>query len=76
MKKTIVYLKPMVVVLHLLKTLSDAVLETTIDRSDIESFLKIIYENIKDTIYDDALIVQGKKGFIDATKGKDYSYFN
>lgn len=52
------------------KTLSDAVLETTIDRSDIESFLKIIYENIKDTIYDDALIVQGKKGFIDATKAK------
>lgn len=52
------------------KTLSDAVLETTIDRSDIEAFLKIIYENIKDTIYDDALIVQGKKGFVDATKAK------
>lgn len=52
------------------KTLSDAVLETTIDRSDIESFLKIIYDNIKDTIYDDALIVQGKKGFVDATKAK------
>lgn len=52
------------------KTLSDAVLETTIDRSDIEAFLKIIYENIKDTIYDDALIVQGKKGFVDATKSK------
>ncbi|MGI6759017.1 MAG: DEAD/DEAH box helicase family protein [Bacilli bacterium] len=52
------------------KTLSDAVLETTIDRSDIEAFLKIIYENIKDTIYDDALILQGKKGFVDATKSK------
>ena len=52
------------------KTLSDAVLETTIDRSDVESFLKIIYDNIKDTIYDDALIVQGKKGFVDATKAK------
>lgn len=52
------------------KTLSDAVLETTIDRSDIEAFLKIIYENIKDTIYDDALIVQGKKGFVDAAKSK------
>ena len=45
-------------------------LETTIDRSDIEAFLKIIYENIKDTIYDDALILQGKKGFVDATKSK------
>ena len=50
------------------KTLSDTVIETNIDRSDIESFLKIIYDNIKDTIYDDALILQGKKGFVDATK--------
>ncbi len=52
------------------KTLSDAVLETNIDRSDIESLLKVIYDNIKDTIYDDALIIQGKKGFVDATKAK------
>jgi type I restriction enzyme R subunit len=52
------------------KTLSDTVIETNIDRSDIESFLKIIYDNIKDTIYDDALILQGKKGFVDATKSK------
>jgi type I restriction enzyme R subunit len=52
------------------KTLSDTVIETNIDRSDIESFLKIIYDNIKDTIYDDALILQGKKGFVDATKAK------
>ena len=52
------------------KTLSDAVIETNIDRSDIESFLKVVYENIKDTIYDDALIIQGKKGFVDATKSK------
>lgn len=52
------------------KTLSDAVLETTIDRSDIEAFLKIVYDKIKDTIYDDALVVQGKKGFVDATKAK------
>ena len=52
------------------KTLSDAIIETNIDRSVIESFLKIIYENIKDTIYDDALIVQGRKGFVNATKAK------
>ena len=32
--------------------------------------LAIVYENIKDTIYDDALVVQGKKGFVDATKSK------
>jgi len=52
------------------KTLSDTVIETNIDRSDIESFLQVIFDNIKDTIYDDALIVQGKKGFVDATKAK------
>ena len=52
------------------KTLSDAVLETNIDRSVIENLLKIVYDNIKDTIYDDGLIIQGKKGFIDATKTK------
>lgn len=52
------------------KTLSDSVFETNIDRSLIEKTLKIIYENIKDTIYDDALVIQGKKGFVDATKAK------
>ena len=50
------------------KTLSDAVLETQINRSDIEALLAIVYENIKDTVYDDVLIMQGKKGFIDSTK--------
>lgn len=52
------------------KTLSDAVVDTKVDRSDIEKFLKIVYDNIKDTIYDDALIIQGKKGFIDSVKSK------
>ena len=52
------------------KTLSDGVIETDIDRSILEKFLVITYNNIKDTIYDDALIVQGKKGFVDSTKAK------
>lgn len=52
------------------KTLSDGVFDTNIDRSIIEKVLKVIYENIKDTIYDNALVIQGKKGFIDATKAK------
>lgn len=52
------------------KTLSDAVLETEIDRSIIEAFLKVVYDNIKDTIYDDVLIVQGKKGFVNSLKTK------
>ena len=52
------------------KTLSDGVIETDIDRSIIEKFLVIVYNSIKDTIYDDALIIQGKKGFVDSTKAK------
>ena len=52
------------------KTISDCVVETNIDRSVIEKILAVIYDNIKDTIYDDALIMQGKKGFIDSTKAK------
>lgn len=52
------------------KTLSDCVIETDIDRSIIEKVLAVIYDNIKDTIYDDALIVQGKNGFVSATKSK------
>ncbi len=52
------------------KTLSDGVIETNIDRSIIENFLIIVYDTIKDTIYDDALIVQGKKGFVDSIKSK------
>ena len=50
--------------------MSDAVFETSIDRSDLEKFLKIVYEAVKDTIYDDALIIQGKKGFVDSVKSK------
>ena len=52
------------------KTLSDAVFETSIDRSDLERFLKVVFEAIEDTIYDDALIIQGKKGFVDSVKSK------
>jgi type I restriction enzyme R subunit len=52
------------------KTLGDAISETNINNSDIEKFLKIVFENIKDTIYDESLVVQGKKGFIDTTKSK------
>lgn len=52
------------------KTLSDGIFETNLDRSLIEKTLKVVYENIEDTIYDDALVIQGKKGFIDATKAK------
>ena len=52
------------------KTLSDSVFDTDIDRSDLEETLKIVYDSIKDTIYDDALIVQGKKGFVDSVKAK------
>lgn len=50
------------------KTLSDSVIETNINRTDLEELLKTVFDNIKDTVYDDVLILQGKKGFIDITK--------
>lgn len=50
------------------KTLSDAVLETKIDRSNIEKLLVTVYENRKGKVYDDVLLMQGKKGFVDSTK--------
>ena len=46
------------------------VIETTIDRSDLEKMLVIVYDAIKDTIYDVALVAQGKRGFVDSTKAK------
>ncbi len=52
------------------KTLSETVIETNIDRSDIEKFLIVIYNAIKDTVFDDALKAQGKQGFVSTTKTK------
>lgn len=52
------------------KTLSEAVVETNIDRSDIEKFLITVYSAIKDAVFDDALKAQGKLGFVTTTKSK------
>lgn len=52
------------------KTLSEAVIESNIDRSDIEKLLIVIYNAIKDTVFDDALKAQGKLGFATTTKAK------
>ena len=52
------------------KTLSEAVIETNIDRSDLEKLLIVVYNAIKDTVYDDALKAQGKQGFVTTTKSK------
>lgn len=52
------------------KTLSEAVIESNIDRSDIEKLLIVIYNAIKDTVFDDALKAQGKLGFVTTTKAK------
>ena len=50
------------------KTISDSVIETNVDRSDIEKLLLKVYLFVKDKINDDALILQGKNGFIDNVK--------
>ena len=50
------------------KTLTDAIVETEVDRSDIEKLLKIVYEDVKDKLCDEALVLQGQKGFVDTVK--------
>lgn len=50
------------------KTYQDAIAEYSIDKSDIEKALVIIYEDIKGVITADSLIVQGRKNFIDTIK--------
>lgn len=50
------------------KTYQDAVADYSVDKSVIEKMLVIIYENIKDVITADSLIVQGRKNFIASIK--------
>jgi len=52
------------------KTLNDSVIDTNIDRSDLEEMLKVVYQNILDSVNDNILLLQGKKGFVDSTKQK------
>ena len=50
------------------KSYQDAVIEAQIDKSVIESFLKIVYDRIKDTMNTDSMIIQGKTNFIASIK--------
>lgn len=51
------------------KTYQDAVeLYTDTDKKDIEKMLLIAYEDIKDKLDNDILIIQGRKNFIDSIK--------
>lgn len=50
------------------KTYQDAVADYSVDKSVIEKMLVIIYEDIKDVITADSLIVQGRKNFIASIK--------
>lgn len=50
------------------KTYQDAIGEYSVDKSVIEKTLVIIYEDIKDVIMADSLIVQGRKNFIASIK--------
>ena len=51
------------------KTYQDAVeLYTDIDKKDIEKMLLIAYQDIKDKLDNDILIIQGRKNFIDSIK--------
>lgn len=46
----------------------DAIINIPTDKSEIERFLKIVYDSIKDVIDSDSLIIQGKSSFIASIK--------
>lgn len=50
------------------KTYQDAIADYSVDKSVIEKLLVIIYEDIKDVITADSLIVQGRKNFVASIK--------
>ena len=51
------------------KTYQDAVeLYTDVEKKDIEKMLLIVYQDIKDKLDNDTLIIQGRKNFIDSIK--------
>ncbi len=52
------------------KTYTDSVEKySSIDKSEIEKILVIIFNDIKDTLNGDTIIIQGRKNFIDTVKG-------
>ena len=50
------------------KTYQDAIETYTADKSEIEKMLVIIYEDIKEVITTESLIIQGRKNFADSIK--------
>lgn len=52
------------------KTYTDSIEKySSIDKSEIEKILVIIFNDIKDTLDGDTIIIQGRKNFIDTVKG-------
>lgn len=50
------------------KTYTDAVVNYDADKSDVEKLLLEVYDNLKDKLKGDAVIVQGKAGFINSVR--------
>lgn len=50
------------------KTYQDAIEKYSVDKSDVEKMLVHVYEDIKDVLEADTLIVQGRKNFTDSIK--------
>lgn len=50
------------------KTYSDAVINYDADKSDVEKLLLEVYDNLKDKLKGDAVVVQGKVGFINSVR--------
>ena len=50
------------------KTYMDGISNTTLDKSDLESFFLLIYDEVKDSLDKDILLLQGRKVFVAKTK--------
>ena len=50
------------------KTYSDSIINYDVDKSDIEKLLIAVYDNLKDKLIGDTVVIQGKDGFINSVR--------
>ncbi|WP_293691590.1 DEAD/DEAH box helicase family protein [uncultured Phascolarctobacterium sp.] len=50
------------------KAYKDASVDYDVDKSDVEKFLCIVYDNLKDVLDTDSIVIQGRQNFIDSIK--------
>ena len=50
------------------KAYKDASVDYDVDKSDVEKFLCIVYDNLKDVLDTDSIVIQGRQNFIYSIK--------